>query len=455
MLHGFTDILKQGKLIYRINHSDIQTILKGDYLRIKNLQINLGYQINDDASNPKQPKRVKLSEIYKYNRDDYHKIYSITYDECENILLVNPHTGQFIQFFMLVACNHCNLCFQRKQSILTMRAKLESTLHTHNPFFFDLTFSNEHYPTDLSLLNQTLYVQKFFRRLRKILYKHDKNIRIRYIVTSEYGSLFGRFHYHALVYGLDQYWYDTIEVDKEKYGITHMLRFGEAVNKAWQYGFSKIEVAKDPSGAYAVKYAGKSVGTKKTKHWKSINFGYDAVKKYISEIRDNTQASRFQFLIGNSVKELPLYKFIQEKVYPSLSRQLPVDYRKALLELYYTFTNSYNIKYHSQDLEYQMLKDTYLHYYNRYLNLLGYDINHIRDTSQFYYIQISEAINNIRKNLKILDSFDIDYDQVYLINAKRNEHILLTNVQDYDVDFLNYKFKLQLEKYKFSETDLQ
>ena len=102
-----------------------------------------------------------------------------------------------------------------------------------------------------------------------------------------------------------------------------------------------------------------------------------------------------------------------------------------------------------------MLKDTYLHYYNRYLNLLGYDINTIKESSVHHFIQISQAIETIRKHLHILDTFDIDYDDVFLINELRNEHIFLTNVQDYDVDFLNYKYKLQYEKYKYSETDLQ
>ena len=61
MLHGFADIIKTGKLIYRINNSDISTILKGEYLKIKALQINRGYILNEDASNPTTPKYVKLS----------------------------------------------------------------------------------------------------------------------------------------------------------------------------------------------------------------------------------------------------------------------------------------------------------------------------------------------------------------------------------------------------------
>ena len=119
-------------------------------MRIKSLQINKGYLLNDDADHRHQPLLVQSKDIHKYNRDDYHKSYSITYEEVDQIHLVNPCSGELIPFFMLVPCNHCNLCFQRKQSTLSMRAKLESTLHTHNPFFFDLTFSNEHYPADIS-----------------------------------------------------------------------------------------------------------------------------------------------------------------------------------------------------------------------------------------------------------------------------------------------------------------
>ena len=146
---------------------------------------------------------------------------------------------------------------------------------------------------------------------------------------------------------------------------------------------------------------------------------------------------------------------MQEKVYPSLSRQLPIDYRKALLELYNIFTCSYNENSYHQDLEYSMLKDTYLHYYNRYLNLLGYDVNCLKQSHVHYYPFINQLIIKIRELLNILDDYDIDYDDVYFINNLREQHIFLTNVQDYDVDFLNYQYKLTQGKYQNNEKDMQ
>ena len=89
ILNGFTDIYKNGKSLYRINHTDIQTILKGDYLRIKSLQINKGYILNEDSDNRHQPLLVQSKDIHKYNRDDYHKTYSLSYEESQQIHLAN------------------------------------------------------------------------------------------------------------------------------------------------------------------------------------------------------------------------------------------------------------------------------------------------------------------------------------------------------------------------------
>ncbi|UDN67885.1 replication initiator protein [robinz microvirus RP_171] len=61
-------------------------------------------------------------------------------------------------------------------------------------FFFTLTYDNEHLPSGEELSKRD--IQLFIKRLRK------RNQGIRYFAIGEYGTEFGRPHYHAVIFNL-------------------------------------------------------------------------------------------------------------------------------------------------------------------------------------------------------------------------------------------------------------
>lgn len=76
---------------------------------------------------------------------------------------------------------------------------------TSDASFLTLTYNNEHYPIDGSLNKKDL--QDFWKRLRINLKReyHEFAPKIKYYACGEYGSSTKRCHYHAIVFGLDNF----------------------------------------------------------------------------------------------------------------------------------------------------------------------------------------------------------------------------------------------------------
>lgn len=100
--------------------------------------------------------------------------------------------------FMLAPCNYCLLCRQKKQNEFVWRAAMEQAMFEVPPYFFTLTYSNEHLPYHGELRYKD--VQNFFKRLRRMWDKKGLKHNIRYIVSGEYGSKYGRPHYHVILF---------------------------------------------------------------------------------------------------------------------------------------------------------------------------------------------------------------------------------------------------------------
>lgn len=76
---------------------------------------------------------------------------------------------------------------------------------TSDACFLTLTYNDENLPKDYSLNKKDL--QDFWKRLRSNLSReyHEFAPKIRYYACGEYGSRTKRPHYHAIVFGLDNY----------------------------------------------------------------------------------------------------------------------------------------------------------------------------------------------------------------------------------------------------------
>lgn len=92
-----------------------------------------------------------------------------------------------------VPCGKCLACLSVKRQEWSFRIEQEWK-YSDSAMFVTLTFDQKHYPSDGSLDKRDL--QLYLKRLRK----REGHKRVRYYAVGEYGSKFGRAHYHLLLF---------------------------------------------------------------------------------------------------------------------------------------------------------------------------------------------------------------------------------------------------------------
>lgn len=139
-------------------------------------------------------------------------------------------------------CIGCGLAYTRQWAI---RCVHEASLHEEN-CFITLTFSEKHVPLDGSLDVKTF--QDFIKRLRK----HEKDKKIRYFHCGEYGEIYGRPHYHAILFGHDF-------MDKTEFTVRNNKKvwISDTLGKLWPYGMHEISDVNFASASYVAGYVTK------------------------------------------------------------------------------------------------------------------------------------------------------------------------------------------------------
>ena len=132
-------------------------------------------------------------------------------------------------------------------------------MHSDN-CFVTLTYNNRHLPADHGLHVQ--HWQLFMKRLRK-----QQGNGIRFFHCGEYGSKYGRPHYHALLFNFDF-------EDKREWttkGDT-VLYTSKTLDKLWGMGFCTVGAATFQSAAYVARYLMKKItGDTADEHYEYIN----------------------------------------------------------------------------------------------------------------------------------------------------------------------------------------
>lgn len=473
---GFTHIYNQDKLLTILTNREIRLALSDLYISIKELQINQGYALINTTNNPHHlpntikdiylytkengiTKKIYSENYYKYikpYRSDYKRLYSISYEEVDNYTMLNPNTGEYAQVFTIVDCCHCVLCQKKKRNRLSSRVILESTNHINPPLFVTLTYAPEHYTIDTSDVKQhTIEIQKFNKRLRKALEQY--NVKYKYFFVSEFGSQRQRLHYHAILFGLNTpelmqlVSNDFMQYDNKHLPQVHLIT--KLIYKAWNRGIVDVEEAQDVSGKYISKYVGKSQSGKLTKNLKSIKLGnHFLTTDKIQEIRNNTISNSFFVLINDKLEEIPLYSWISSQVYPSLCRQLDINYRKSLLSIhqdvnYYQFKDNADDNYFKQNIVLPFYQE-----YGKFIELL--ELSDLKENVLSTAKNI-HTFKRILENINTLKQYKYDVEQITEINQKRNEHIMLSNVTSYDVDYNSYIEEISIANRRSSERDCQ
>jgi len=197
----------------------------------------------------------------------------------------NPKTGKWAITFnaveasktrkddpgFTVPCGYCIGCRLDRCREWAVRCVLESTEHEKN-CFLTLTFDDEHlqkreFPESLDVKD----VQGFMKRLRwhcdnGIFYGPDNSLffarnRIRFFQSGEYGTQFGRPHYHVILFNMDfpdKYFFKYSPSGEKLYR-------SDFLERLWPFGHSSIGSLTFQSAQYVAKYitlkhTGKDVG---------------------------------------------------------------------------------------------------------------------------------------------------------------------------------------------------
>lgn len=241
----------------------------------------------------------------------------------------------------LFPCGNCVICRTRRRNEWTIRMILESAYHADSSFI-TLTYSPEHRPLTLSKRD----LQLFMKRLRKFL-----SYKVRYFACGEYTPKNHYPHYHAIIFGMSPF-------------------DGYLIEKAWPYGFIKI----DPCNIHTMRYVA----------------GY--VSKKLAHFGDTDEfilTSRRPGLGGLSLKAL--LNFSSEDG-TDVVKRIQIDDKKVPLPKY-ILNKLRELKFSPEYLE--ELKKCNLEDYETQLKTWAYEASLIEDEE----LRIKDAQENLRTNV--------------------------------------------------------
>ena len=172
--------------------------------------------------------------------------------------------------FITVPCGKCDVCQSSQRNDWFVRCYyeyLQCKREGYNTYFYTLTYAPEHLPRYNSVnVFRKRDVQLFIKRLRK-----DLGIPLKYLITCEYGELYGRSHYHSLFF---------------VYGRITPSRLNDAIFRCWQKGYVKAGknrgIVNGISGIkYVTKYITKDITYNHAKLRSIIRFRYLRLYSYL------------------------------------------------------------------------------------------------------------------------------------------------------------------------------
>ena len=137
------------------------------------------------------PSGTYHSSVLHVNKNHVNK------NNIDKYTIVNPATGETFPMFLIVPCNKCALCNEKKAQQWSFRALCESYTSNKQAYFITLTYNNEHLPKNGVFPEE---IQLFFKRLRTKLDRRGISHNLRYIAVSEYGHWSKRPHYHIILW---------------------------------------------------------------------------------------------------------------------------------------------------------------------------------------------------------------------------------------------------------------
>ncbi len=154
-------------------------------------------------------------------------------------------------------CGQCVGCRLDRARQWATRIMHETTLHQKNSFI-TLTYDDNNLPGSTPGIGTLQHAdfQKFFKRLRRRLEYHTgTSSNLRYYMAGEYGTTFGRPHFHAILFGYDF-------PDKELWKRTpsnSLIYRSKELESLWPFGYSSIGDVTFESASYVARYVMKKI----------------------------------------------------------------------------------------------------------------------------------------------------------------------------------------------------
>lgn len=206
-------------------------------------------------------------------------------------------------------CGKCVGCQIDKANSWAIRCWHE-TLQYKNNIFVTLTYNNDNLPIDESVNKRV--IQLFLKKLRMSIYRDylDENkipytkklnkeelskvkkdlekLKIKHFTKGEYGSKYGRPHYHMIIFN-----YMPDDLILYDYNRSYPLYKSEKLEKIWGNGLITIGNATMDAALYCIKYMAKITNKKKRPDWLEPEFtlmskrpgiGHDHITKNYRDI---------------------------------------------------------------------------------------------------------------------------------------------------------------------------
>lgn len=409
--------------------------------------------------------KLTLEQVIAYGRKWPYEMFSpkhldpMNYDQS---YVFNMNTGECYPMYMVVPCGKCTICQDRRIKEWGFRCHCESAVSSTIPLFITPSYNDESLPSDGVSKDD---VQRFFKRLRIALERLGYKTKLRYFLTSEYGSeeYTNRPHYHGVIWNFP-YLDDNFNLGMD------MAR--DLIETCWQKGFVNCKPLLAGGTMYVAKYMGKDNKAPKGKNenfWlcsRKPGLGYEVAKQYESFYLENPSEFMievFDRYTGKTIeRSLPTY--FKRMYFPSVSDVLPLDIRRDFahfVDLYHCMVDQ-NSRINGFDSELnEVLRNSYKWILNKFWMLSRPYVD--RDRKNFTYIRLNarhrefleETFLQFRTEFYALYDrlyyYDIDEHYIdYILSLKeiRNSCRLLRPPMIYDTDQLLYDIDQQKLKWK-------
>lgn len=297
---------------------------------------------------------------------------SIQLDEVDDCFYLNTRTGEMIPVYLVVPCQKCILCRDKKAVDWATRITCEGNYHINCPWWITLTYNHLALPGD-GLVKRDL--QNFFKRLRERVSRVvSEDLRLRFVAVGEYGSDYHRAHYHAIIYGLpclsakeilhhiENAWSTRISFKrykeiKEKYGLRaddYMFIRKDINGKSLYYlrlGFAYVKPAHDNTPLYLAKYIFKPEIN--TPEGKNPNFflasrkngiGYQYIVEFCKYHRQNPHVTKIDFMNKHTGKmcHFAMPGYFKDYWFPTPSKLIPNEVRQSW-NLFSSLLDDFNV----------------------------------------------------------------------------------------------------------------